>query len=102
MCMFLVLCCVVLCFVCVLLFVCVSLRTFDAVELYTYAKEISAPYDLLKKTQELGRLPVVQFAAGGVATPADGISATEDTTPHHTRGKQRGGVRSCTPDCRCA
>ncbi|RPB05694.1 vitamin B6 biosynthesis protein [Choiromyces venosus 120613-1] len=40
-------------------------------ELYVYAKEISAPYDLLKETAKLGRLPVVNFAAGGVATPAD-------------------------------
>ncbi|KAJ3222517.1 Pyridoxal 5'-phosphate synthase subunit snz1 [Clydaea vesicula] len=40
-------------------------------ELYTYAKEIQAPYHLLKETVRLGRLPVVNFAAGGVATPAD-------------------------------
>ena len=40
-------------------------------ELYTYAKEIRAPYYLVKETAELGRLPVVNFAAGGVATPAD-------------------------------
>jgi len=40
-------------------------------ELYTYAKEIQAPYHLVKETAELGRLPVVNFAAGGVATPAD-------------------------------
>lgn len=40
-------------------------------ELYTFAKEISAPFDLLKETAKLGRLPVVNFAAGGVATPAD-------------------------------
>ncbi|MCA9888110.1 MAG: pyridoxal 5'-phosphate synthase lyase subunit PdxS, partial [Anaerolineae bacterium] len=40
-------------------------------ELYTYAKDIQAPYHLLKETAELGRLPVVNFAAGGVATPAD-------------------------------
>ncbi|CAO1624619.1 unnamed protein product [Jaminaea pallidilutea] len=40
-------------------------------ELYTYAKEISAPYHLLKETARLKRLPVVNFAAGGVATPAD-------------------------------
>lgn len=40
-------------------------------ELRVYAKEIQAPYDLLKKTAELKRLPVVNFAAGGVATPAD-------------------------------
>merc|ERR1739838_459211 len=40
-------------------------------ELYTYAKELQVPFDLLKKTAELGRLPVVNFAAGGIATPAD-------------------------------
>ncbi|EGF81878.1 hypothetical protein BATDEDRAFT_19038 [Batrachochytrium dendrobatidis JAM81] len=40
-------------------------------ELYTYAKDIQAPYHLLKETARLGRLPVVNFAAGGVATPAD-------------------------------
>jgi len=40
-------------------------------ELMTYAKSIGAPYDLVKETKELGRLPVVNFAAGGIATPAD-------------------------------
>ncbi|KAF2669282.1 pyridoxine biosynthesis protein PDX1 [Microthyrium microscopicum] len=40
-------------------------------ELRILAKEINAPYDLLKRTADLGRLPVVNFAAGGVATPAD-------------------------------
>lgn len=40
-------------------------------ELFTYAKDIQAPYHLVKETAELGRLPVVNFAAGGVATPAD-------------------------------
>ena len=40
-------------------------------ELMTYTKDIGAPYDLVKETRELGRLPVVNFAAGGVATPAD-------------------------------
>ena len=43
----------------------------DVIELRVMAKEIGAPYDLLKETAELGRLPVVNFAAGGVATPAD-------------------------------
>ena len=37
----------------------------------TYAKNIQAPYDLVIETRRLGRLPVVNFAAGGVATPAD-------------------------------
>ena len=36
-----------------------------------YSKEIGAPYELVKETKELGRMPVVNFAAGGVATPAD-------------------------------
>ena len=40
-------------------------------ELMTFAKEIGAPYDLVKETRELGHLPVVNFAAGGIATPAD-------------------------------
>lgn len=40
-------------------------------ELMTYAKEIGAPYELVKETKQLGRLPVVNFAAGGLATPAD-------------------------------
>lgn len=43
----------------------------DSTELYTYAKELQVPFDLLKKTAEMGRLPVVNFAAGGLATPAD-------------------------------
>lgn len=40
-------------------------------ELMAYAKEIGAPYELVKETKQLGRMPVVNFAAGGVATPAD-------------------------------
>jgi len=40
-------------------------------ELMAFAKEIGAPYELVKETRELGRLPVVNFAAGGIATPAD-------------------------------
>ena len=40
-------------------------------ELMSYAKDIGAPYELVKQTKELGRLPVVNFAAGGIATPAD-------------------------------
>jgi pyridoxal 5'-phosphate synthase pdxS subunit len=40
-------------------------------ELMTYAKEIGAPYDMVKETKGLGRMPVVNFAAGGLATPAD-------------------------------
>ena len=47
------------------------LTTMADEELMTYAKEIGAPYELVKETKELGRMPVVNFAAGGVATPAD-------------------------------
>jgi len=39
--------------------------------LMSYAKEIGAPYELVRQTRELGKLPVVNFAAGGIATPAD-------------------------------
>ncbi|RQM06789.1 hypothetical protein DH86_00002779 [Scytalidium sp. 3C] len=45
-------------------------RMSDA-ELRVLAKDIQAPFELLKETAKLGRLPVVNFAAGGVATPAD-------------------------------
>lgn len=48
-----------------------KLKSMDADELFTFAKDIQAPYNLVKQTAELGRLPVVNFAAGGVATPAD-------------------------------
>jgi len=40
-------------------------------ELYFEAKELEVPYDLVKYVHENGKLPVVNFAAGGVATPAD-------------------------------
>ena len=47
------------------------LTTMADEELMRYSKEIGAPYELVKETKELGRMPVVNFAAGGVATPAD-------------------------------
>ncbi len=40
-------------------------------EVMTYAKELGAPYEVLLDIKENGRLPVVNFAAGGIATPAD-------------------------------
>ena len=40
-------------------------------ELYEEAKKLQVPYDLLRQVHDSGRLPVVNFAAGGVATPAD-------------------------------
>ena len=50
---------------------CRRLSSMDEDEMFTYAKNIQAPYDLVVETAKLGRLPVVTFAAGGVATPAD-------------------------------
>jgi pyridoxal 5'-phosphate synthase pdxS subunit len=47
------------------------LTTMAPEEMMAYAKEIGAPHDLVVETAQLGRLPVVNFAAGGVATPAD-------------------------------
>lgn len=46
-------------------------QALDSAELFSYAKELRVPFELLKKTAEMGRLPVVNFAAGGLATPAD-------------------------------
>jgi pyridoxal 5'-phosphate synthase pdxS subunit len=40
-------------------------------ELYVAAKELQAPYDLVKEVAQTGKLPVVLFTAGGIATPAD-------------------------------
>jgi pyridoxal 5'-phosphate synthase pdxS subunit len=47
------------------------LSTMDEAELYSAAKEIRAPVDLVREVAETGRLPVVLFTAGGIATPAD-------------------------------
>ena len=47
------------------------LQSMPEEELMSFAKEIGAPLDIIKETRELGRLPVVNFAAGGIATPAD-------------------------------
>jgi len=47
------------------------LQTMSPEEHVSYAKEIGAPVELVRETAEKGRLPVVNFAAGGIATPAD-------------------------------
>jgi pyridoxal 5'-phosphate synthase pdxS subunit len=47
------------------------LQTLREEELYSEAKELRAPYELVKWVAEHGRLPVVTFTAGGIATPAD-------------------------------
>ena len=48
-----------------------KLQNMPEEELMAFAKEIGAPYELIVETRKLGRLPVVNFAAGGIATPAD-------------------------------
>ena len=47
------------------------LKNLPEEELMSWAKEAGAPFELIMETRELGRLPVVNFAAGGIATPAD-------------------------------
>jgi pyridoxal 5'-phosphate synthase pdxS subunit len=47
------------------------LQNLDEDELFVAAKELQAPYELVKQVAETGKLPVVNFAAGGIATPAD-------------------------------
>ena len=48
-----------------------KIKSSDQNELMSLAKEIRAPFDVVKEIHELGKLPVVNFAAGGIATPAD-------------------------------
>lgn len=47
------------------------LQSMDEDELFTEAKNLQAPYELVKEVARTGKLPCVNFAAGGVATPAD-------------------------------
>ncbi|MGO1048905.1 pyridoxal 5'-phosphate synthase lyase subunit PdxS [Crossiella sp. CA198] len=47
------------------------LTLLDEPELFVAAKELRAPYELVKEIAQLGKLPVVLFTAGGIATPAD-------------------------------
>lgn len=48
-----------------------TIQNLDEEEIWRYAREIEAPIDLVRETAKLGKLPVVNFAAGGIATPAD-------------------------------
>ncbi|MGX7108644.1 pyridoxal 5'-phosphate synthase lyase subunit PdxS [Facklamia miroungae] len=47
------------------------IQAMDEDELYVEARDLQVPFDLLKEVHETGELPVVNFSAGGVATPAD-------------------------------
>jgi len=48
-----------------------SIASMDTEQLMAAARDLSAPYELVKEVAETGKLPVVNFAAGGIATPAD-------------------------------
>lgn len=47
------------------------IQTMDATELMALARDLKAPYELIKGIYDTGKLPVVNFSAGGIATPAD-------------------------------
>ncbi|CAI0423034.1 unnamed protein product [Linum tenue] len=47
------------------------LNNMDEDEVFAFAKKIAAPYDLVVQAKQMGRLPVVLFAGGGIVTPAD-------------------------------
>lgn len=48
-----------------------TVQGLDEEEIWRYARDIEAPIELVRETAKLGKLPVVNFAAGGIATPAD-------------------------------
>jgi len=48
-----------------------KLTTLDQDEMMAFAREMGAPFSLVQEVAELGKLPVPNFAAGGIATPAD-------------------------------
>jgi len=54
-----------------------QLCALDDMEVYTFAKNHGAPVELCKEVKKLGRLPVVNFVAGGIATPADAAMAMQ-------------------------
>ena len=58
-----------------------QLATMDEDELYVYAKELRAPIELVRKTKHLGRLPVINFAAG-VPSPCKGLGYGAELCPH--------------------
>lgn len=48
-----------------------NLTNADEDEVFTFAKKMAVPYDLVAQIRQIGRLPVLLFAAGGIWTPAD-------------------------------
>ena len=65
-------------------------------EIYEAAKELAAPLDLVKFVHDNGKLPVVNFAAGGVATPAD-AATPPSAPPRLCRPSRTGRTRSSSP-----
>ena len=47
------------------------IQTMDSTELMALARDLKAPYELIKGIHDTGKLPVVNFSAGGIASPAD-------------------------------
>ena len=71
-------------------------------ELYVAAKEMQAPYALVKEVAETGKLPVVLFTAGGIATPADAALMMQNTFPHiNFRREVTVGHLLLDTDCAC-
>ena len=60
-----------------------KLTSMDDDELYVAAKELQAPYDLVDEVAHTGKLPVVMFVAGGVATPADAALVMQTVSYTH-------------------
>ena len=61
-------------------------QAMSSAELYGYAKTLGVPLDLLKKTAELGRLPVVNFAAGGLGEQTHQVSLSSTSFLPHNAG----------------
>ena len=77
------------------------LQGLEADELYVAAKELQAPYELVKEVAEKGKLPVVLFTAGGIATPADAAMMMQLGAEgvfvglRHLQGRQPGRAGGC-------
>ena len=74
-----------------------SLSVMDDTELFAFAKNHMAPLELVREVKRLGRLPVVNFAAGGIATPADAALMMQlgmDGVFVGAAGEQRASVRA--------
>lgn len=70
----------------------------DEDELFVFAKRIQAPFSLVQEVAKTGRLPVVNFAAGGIATPADAALMMQlGVDGERRRGEQAAGSARSVP-----